>query len=94
MHVIATMRLDRPWIEHPSDSIVSVSTFADNLAYAIVRVSSAGTQRAKAVYVVPWREDPVRFTEWIEVKELAIWISKWCLRKLASCSLRGITTLA
>jgi hypothetical protein len=62
---------ERPWLEHPSDSIVSVSTFADNLAYAIVRVSSPGTQRTKAVYVVPWREEPVRFNEWIEVKELA-----------------------
>ena len=59
---------DRPWLEHPSDSIVSGGTFGENHAWFEITVRPVGPQRGTRKYLVPWREEPVPPAEWIEVK--------------------------
>ena len=58
---------DRPWLEHPSDSITGGGTFGADRAWVDIIVRPIGSQATRH-YVVPWREEPVPFSEWVEVK--------------------------
>ncbi|HYW41937.1 MAG TPA: protein kinase [Bryobacteraceae bacterium] len=58
---------DRPWLEHPSDSIINVGTFGDDSTWITFRLQPVGSQAPSRIYIVPWREEPVPLPEWIEV---------------------------
>ncbi len=59
---------DKPWLEHPSDSIDYAGTFAENAAWVTFGVRPVGSHNEGRRYIVPWREEPVPPSEWIEVK--------------------------
>ena len=58
----------RPWIEHPTDSIGFVQPFGEDHAWIALILDPVGTQGKGRRYIVPWREEPVPVSEWIEVK--------------------------
>jgi serine/threonine protein kinase len=59
---------DRAWLEHPHDSIMSIGTFGEDLAWLTIDVRPVGAEGQDRPYIVPWREEPVPPSEWIEVK--------------------------
>ena len=59
---------DRPWLEHPADTILVVGTFGEDGKWVTVRVRPTGAQGPTRTYVVPWKEEPTPVSEWIEVK--------------------------
>jgi tRNA A-37 threonylcarbamoyl transferase component Bud32 len=56
---------DKPWLEHPTDS-VSPDPIGANGEWVAVAVKPPGSNIFKA-YLVPWREEPVPVSEWIEI---------------------------
>jgi hypothetical protein len=67
---------DRSWLEHPTDSVMGIGTFGQDLDWVIIALRTAGSQARVRPYLVPWREEPVLRSEWIEVKlpvETAYW---------------------
>uniref|UniRef100_Q01RF2 non-specific serine/threonine protein kinase n=1 Tax=Solibacter usitatus (strain Ellin6076) TaxID=234267 RepID=Q01RF2_SOLUE len=59
---------DHAWLEHPSDSITGIGTFGRDRAWLAVLTSSPGSTDRSSKYIVPWREAPVPFAEWIEIR--------------------------
>jgi eukaryotic-like serine/threonine-protein kinase len=60
---------DRPWLEHATDSITGTGvTFGQNSGWTIIHTASVGSGRVATSYLVPWREQPVPQSEWIELK--------------------------
>lgn len=51
---------DRPWLEHPTESVLADS-FGEDGAWFDVRVGRPDNR-----YIVPWREEPVPVSEWLE----------------------------
>ncbi|HTS27533.1 MAG TPA: hypothetical protein VMH81_16770 [Bryobacteraceae bacterium] len=59
---------DRPWLEHPTDS-VKPDAFGGNGEWVAIGVKPLGSSTLK-YYLVPWREEPVPVSEWIAVPPL------------------------
>jgi hypothetical protein len=59
---------DRPWLEHPTDSITGIGTFGVGSTWVTVRIRPVGAQSGGRTYILPWREEPVPQPDWIEVK--------------------------
>ena len=57
---------DRPWLEHPADSVFVGVTGRDSRWLWLV-LSPAGSQGPRRGYLVPWREEPVSEAEWIRI---------------------------
>jgi hypothetical protein len=60
-------RKNKPWLEHPSDSINHIGTFGENAGWVTFEVLPVGSQSGGHRYIVPWSEEPVP-SEWVEVK--------------------------
>jgi hypothetical protein len=54
---------DRPWLEHPTDSI-TLDRFRGIGEWVAVAVKPVGSDTSKH-YLVPWREEPIPASEWI-----------------------------
>jgi Tol biopolymer transport system component len=59
---------DRPWLEHPTNS-VAVYSFGGNGEWVSIVVKPLGSNIYKP-YLVPWREEPVPVSDWIAVPTL------------------------
>ena len=51
---------DRPWLEHPTESVLADSFGEDGAWFDV------GVGRPDNRYIVPWREEPVPVSEWLE----------------------------
>ena len=58
---------DRPWLEHPTGSVTAVGTFGADSAWVAVRLQMVRGVDSGRWYVLPWKEEPVPPSEWIEV---------------------------
>jgi len=60
---------DRPWAEHPTDSVYVGGTFGQDSGWLWLSVHPPGPLPLLAgrLYLVPWREAPVRQSEWIKI---------------------------
>jgi hypothetical protein len=56
---------DRPWLEHPTDSVSVADTF-DNGRWLGVWLGPPGSMASWRLYLVPWREDQVPQSDWIK----------------------------
>jgi tRNA A-37 threonylcarbamoyl transferase component Bud32 len=57
---------DRPWLEHPTDSVVVAGTFDNGSRWLWVWLGPPGSwQSSWREYMVPWREEPVAQPDWI-----------------------------
>jgi serine/threonine protein kinase len=50
---------DRPWAEHPTDSVSVVSTFGEDSQWLVVGLIPSGSQGPGRSYVVPWTNEAV-----------------------------------
>ncbi|HUD98580.1 MAG TPA: hypothetical protein VMR62_03335 [Bryobacteraceae bacterium] len=55
---------DRPWLEHPTDSVSVAGTF-DNGRWLGVWLGPPASQESWQEYMVPWTEGPVPQLDWI-----------------------------
>jgi len=58
----------KAWLEHPSDSILTLSTFGEDAKWVAFKTRTVGVDGPGAWNVVPWREEAVPPSEWIDVK--------------------------
>jgi Tol biopolymer transport system component len=56
---------DRPWLEHPTESVWADSV-SDDGAWLAIRLVPPGSVHASKHYLVPWRDEPVPVAEWVE----------------------------
>jgi Tol biopolymer transport system component len=56
---------DRPWLEHPTESVLAYS-FGDDGAWLAISLYPLGSVHASKHYLVPWRKEPVPVAEWVE----------------------------
>jgi hypothetical protein len=59
---------DRRWLEHPSESITFAGAFGSDSRWIAVQLQALGSAGGVRWSIVPWREEPVPLSEWIEVK--------------------------
>jgi len=58
---------DWPWLEHPTDSVsVDGRTFGQDSGWLYMDLKPPGSGASRG-YLVPWREEPVPQSEWIEI---------------------------
>ncbi len=60
---------ERPWLEHPTASVVDACTFGADSAWIAVRARTPGAQDQGHWYLLPWKDEPSPASEWIEVKD-------------------------
>ncbi len=58
---------DRPWLEHPIDSVFVDSTLDRDPGWLIVTLSPPGSPSSQQSYLVRWKEEPVPQSEWIKI---------------------------
>ena len=58
---------ERPWLEHPTDSIDSISPFGEDGNWMAIVIRQPGSGGPGRRFVVPWRESPVPVSEWVEL---------------------------
>src|SRR5262249_10228637 len=58
---------DRPWLEHPTESISISGVFGVDSQWVALRLHPPGSD-ASHWMIVPWRPDPVPASEWIEAR--------------------------
>jgi hypothetical protein len=56
---------DRPWVEHPTESIW-VNSFGEDGGWLAISLVTPGSAHFSKHYLVPWREEPVPVAEWVE----------------------------
>jgi dipeptidyl aminopeptidase/acylaminoacyl peptidase len=56
---------DRPWLEHPTDSVDVTGTFDNGSRWLWVWLGPPGSRESWREYLVPWREEPVPQSEWV-----------------------------
>jgi hypothetical protein len=56
---------DRPWLEHPTESVWAES-FSDDGAWLAILLFPPGSAQLPKHYLVPWRNEPVPVAEWVE----------------------------
>jgi Tol biopolymer transport system component len=56
---------DRPWLEHPTESVWAYS-FSDDGGWLAISLWPRGSTHPSKHYLVPWREEPVPVAEWVE----------------------------
>jgi hypothetical protein len=58
---------DRPWLEHPTDSVVVGRTLGQDSRWLWIMLSPPGSPWSRRRFLVPWRgEEPVPQAEWIK----------------------------
>jgi eukaryotic-like serine/threonine-protein kinase len=55
---------DRPWVEHPTDSVRVSDTVGQDSGWVLVQLSPPGTEKSERNYLVPWSEEPVPQSVW------------------------------
>jgi len=58
---------DKPWLEHPSDSVSVGDTFGQGSEWLWLTLSPLGSPGSRRRYLVPWREEAVPQPEWIQI---------------------------
>ena len=59
---------DRPWLEHPSESVIFAAPFGSDARWIAVRRQTVESQGTARWFVLPWAEQPVPPSAWIEAK--------------------------
>jgi hypothetical protein len=57
---------DRPWLEHPTDSVRVGNKFGQDPGWLTIVASPPGSPRSSRRYLIRWREEPVPQEEWIK----------------------------
>ena len=59
---------DRPWLEHPTDSVFAGMSLGQDSGWLFVVLSTPGSPWSRRRYLLPWRgEEPVPQAEWIKI---------------------------
>ena len=58
---------DRPWLEHPVDSLTKAAPFGDGRTWVLVEVRQDPKAKSSRFYLVPWREVPAPVSEWLPI---------------------------
>jgi hypothetical protein len=58
---------DRPWAEHPTDSVSVGGTLGLNSRWLWLALTPVGSPAPGQRYIVPWREEPVPQSEWVRI---------------------------
>ncbi len=58
---------DRPWLEHPTDSVSVGGTFGQGSEWLWLTLSPLGSPGSRRRYLVPWRAEAVPQPEWIKI---------------------------
>jgi len=61
---------DRPWLEHPSDSIDGLATFGEDSFWVSFSTKPHGSKGPASHYIIPWQTEPVPPSNWIKVGPL------------------------
>jgi len=61
---------DRPWLEHPSDSIGSIAMFGEDSFWVSFSTKPLGSKGPASHYIIPWQTEPVPLSNWIKVGPL------------------------
>jgi len=59
--------IDRPWAEHPTDSVFTGDTFGQDSGWLWLTLSPPGSPGSTQRYLVLWREAAVPQPEWIKI---------------------------
>ena len=59
---------DRPWLEHPSDSVVMGSSLGEVSGWLDIRLTPPGPPGSSRRYLVRWTEEAIPQSAWIEIK--------------------------
>jgi Tol biopolymer transport system component len=58
---------DRPWVEHPTDSVWVGNTFGQDPGWLRLTLSPPGSPGSMRRYLVPWSEEAVPQPKWIKI---------------------------